>query len=338
MTGPCARAAVAALLATALGGCGPYAQVAQKLDVTARVAGDTWIATAPGDRSEVRLLLVGSPDAQGSAPFAFSALQMPVARGAAALTLQGQWGEVAGGSVTLWVQHVYTLPDETSASLLSRRGAYRDDVNQTVRLTVARTGDRLVVSGDDRLAGTYVPLGAALAGLGAATERDATCAFHVANLGIRSSEIRIVGFGGPGMTQYRGPENFVGTVAGTLRVSMAGGLSHPVTTITYSAFEDWGGLLVDGPQVTDVDSGGDGHMSGVLAFSIVPRAQDGSPGTAITGTIDYGGAGNPADAVQISNGTAVGGVYVTSLAGSGASRVSPQTAPSPSVSECLGLP
>ncbi len=332
------RALAPLLLAAALGGCGPYAEVAQKLDVTARVAGATWIATAPSDRTELRLLLVGTPDANGSAPFAFSALQMPVARGAAALTLQGQWGEVAGGAASLQIRHVYTLLDESAVSLLSRRGAYREDVNETVRLTVARAGDRLVVSGDDRLAGTYVPLGSALAGLGAATERDATCAFHLANLGIRSSETRIVGFGGPGMTQYRGPENFVGTVAGTLRVSMTGGLAHPLTTITYSAFQDWGGLQVDGPQVTDVDSGGDGHMSGVLAFSIVPRAPDGSPGTPITGTIDYGGAGNPADAVQISNGTAVGGVYVTGLAGGGAARLSPQTAPSPSVSECLGLP
>lgn len=329
------RAAAAALLALSMGGCGPYAEVAQKLDVTARVGGDTWIAAAPGDRTELRLLLVARPDADGAAPFAFSALQMPVARGAAALTLQGQWSEVAGGATTLQIRHVYTLPDESGASLLSRRGAYREDVSQTVRLAVARTGDRLTVAGDDRLAGTYVPLGAALSAIGAASERDAICAFHLANLGVRSSEVRIIGFGGPGMTQYRGPESFVGTVAGSMRVGMSGGTTHPVTTIAYTGFEDWGGHRVDGPQVTDVDSGGDGHMSGVLAFTLTPIAADGAPGAPLAGTIDYGGGGDP---VRIANGTAVGGVYAVALDGGGAARVSPEAPPSPSVSECLALP
>jgi hypothetical protein len=332
------RAAAAALLALSVGGCGPYAEVAQKLDVTARVAGDTWIAAGPADRTELRLLLVAQPDADGTAPFAFSALQMPVARGAGVLTLQGQWREVAGGATTLQIRHVYTLPDESGVSLLSRRGAYREDVDQTVRLAVARTGERLAISGDDRLAGTYVPLGAALSALGGATGRDATCAFHLANLGLRSSEARIIGFGGPGMTQYRGPETFVGTVAGSLRVAMSGATTHPLTTITYSAFEDWGGQRVDGPQMTDVNSGGDGHMSGVLTFALTPVSAGGTPGAAITGTVDYGGGANAADAVQIANGTAVGGVYVVTLDGGGAARVSPQDAPSPSVSECLALP
>jgi len=74
-------------------------------------------------------------------------------------------------------------------------------------------------------------------------------------------------------------------------------------------------------------------MSGVLTFALTPLALDGSAAAPITGTIDYGGAGNPADAVQISNGNAVGGVYVTSIGGGGSARVSPQTAPAPSMSE-----
>jgi hypothetical protein len=79
-------------------------------------------------------------------------------------------------------------------------------------------------------------------------------------------------------------------------------------------------------------------MSGVLTFALEPLALDGSAAAPITGTIDYGGAGNPADAVQISRGNATGGVYVTSIDGGGTARVSPETAPSPSVSGCLGLP
>ncbi len=327
----------AALLAVALGACGPYAEVAQRLDVTARVAGDTWIA-AGADRTELRVLLVGTPGTDGTAPFAFTAMQMPLSRGTSAITLQGRWTEVgAGGATTLLVEHAYTLPDEGSVSVLSRRGAWREDVRRTVRLTVTRDAGRLIVAGDDQLAGTYVALGEALGRLGSAAERDAACAFQVANLDIRSSEIRIIGFGGPGMTQYQGAETFVGTVAGSMRVSMSGFL-HNTTTITYGAFEDLGGVRIDGAQITDADSGGDGHMSGVLAFALLPRAPDGAAAAPITGTIDYGGGGDADDAIRISSGNAAGGVYLTSIAGGGSARVRPETPPSPSVSECLALP
>lgn len=328
----------AALLALALGACGPYAEVAQKLDVTPQVPAHTWIAAVGPERTELRVLLVGDPGDDGSAAFAFTAMQMPISRGTSAITLQGTWTEVgASGAAELQIQHAYTLPDESSVSVLSRRGAWREDVRRDVRLTVTRDAGRLIVAGDAELDGTYVALAEALGRLGFATERDAACAFQITNLGIRSSEIRIIGFGGPGMTQYHTTATYVGTIAGSLRVSMSGFLDN-TTTIEYSAFEDLGGVRVSGPQITEADSGGDGHMSGVLTFTLEPHAPDGSAAAAITGTIDYGGAGNPAEALQISNGNAVGGVYVTSIAGGGSARVSPETAPSPSVSDCLGLP
>ncbi|WP_242360075.1 hypothetical protein [Anaeromyxobacter sp. SG17] len=328
-------APAAALVALALGACGPYAEVAQKLDVTARVAGDTWIAA---DGAEVRVLLVGTSSSDGSTPFAFTSMQMPISAGTSASTLQGTWAETGSeGRATLRVEREYTLPDERTTSLLSRRGAWRTDERRTLQLTVIRDGGRLVLAGDAALAGTYAAFGAALARLGTATARDAACAFQIANLGIRSSEIRIIGFGGPGMTQYQRAETYVGTVAGNLRVSQSG-FTHNTTTILYSAFEDLGGARVDGPQVTDANSGGDGHMSGVLTFVLQPRSPDGSAATPVTGSIDYGGAGNPADAVQISNGSASGGVYVVSIEGGGSARVSPETPPSPSVAECLRLP
>lgn len=338
MRRPIARRAPAVLLALALGACGPYAELAQKLDVTARVAGDTWIAAVGPDKAEVRVLLIGRPGDDGSAAFAFTAMQMPISRGTSAITLQGRWTEVgSSGATTLQVAHEYTLPDESSVPILSRRGSWREDVPLTIRLTVTRDAGLLVVAGDAGLAGTYVALGEALGRLASPTDWNAACAFQIANLGIRSSEVRIIGFGGPGMTQYQQAETYVGTVAGSLSVSMSGFIQN-TTIISYSAFEDLGGVRVSGPQRTDADSGGDGHMSGVLAFSLTPLAPDGSPAAPITGTIDYGGAGNPADAVQISNGNATGGVYITTIDGGGSARVSPETAPSPSASECLGLP
>jgi hypothetical protein len=329
------RAPAPLVAALALAACGPYANLAQKLDVTARVAGDTWIAAAGADRTEIRVLVVGRPDGDGFAPFSFAAMQFPISRGSAATMLQGTWSEAgAAGATTLQVAHSYVLPEESSVGILGRRGTWRDDAPRTIKLTVTRDAGRLVVAGDPAIAATYVALDEALGRLGAATERDAACAFQIANLGIRSSEARIIGFGGPGMTQYQQAETYIGTLAGSLRVSMTGFTSNR-TTIEYAAFVDLGGVRVDGPQITEANSGGDGHMSGVLSFSLA-SATSGTP--PVTGTIDYGGAGDAAAAVQISNGNAVGGVYVTALDGGGTARVSPATPPAPSVAECLALP
>jgi hypothetical protein len=342
MRAACSRAAttVAALAIVApLAACGPYAEVAQKLDVTTPItSGETWIAVAGPDRSELRVLVVGAPPEGGSAEFSLTTMQMPISAGTSATALQGTWREeTRAGTATFTAARQYTLPDERGTPLLARRGVWRADVSRVLGVTVARAGGLLVLAGDPTLAGTYVRFRAALAALGASTARDAACAFQLSNLGIRSSEVRIIGFGGPGMTQYQTAATYVGTLAGSLRVSEQGFLDN-TTTITYSGFVDLGGVRVDGPQITDADSGGNGQMSGTLAFALEPLAADGSVPPPITGTIDYGGAGNPADAVQISSGFATGGAYVIVLAGGGAAKVSPATAPSPSVAECLALP
>ena len=97
-------------------------------------------------------------------------------------------------------------------------------------------------------------------------------------------------------------------------------------------------MRVGGPQTTKANSGGNGHMEGVMSFTLSPTAAAGGAAPPpITGTIDYGTT-DPSSAIQISNGNAVDGVYVTAIDGGGTARVPPQTAPSPSVSECLGLP
>lgn len=281
------------------------------------------------------MLLIAKPDANGIAAFAFTSMPNPPAVAApAATTLQGTWTEFgSAGAVTLRVAHTYVLKDESSVGLLSRRGSSRDDTQYTIPITVGRDGVRLVVSGADSLAGTYVPFVETLAVLGTATERDAACAFQIFNLAIRSSEARIIGFGGPGMTQYLHSETYVGTVAGSVRVSLSGGLSGSTTTIAYSGFEDFGGVRVSGPQVTSADSGGDGHMSGTMTFTIMPMPMDPAAASTITGTVDYGG-------IRISNGNASGGAYLSSIDGGATAQVDGAATAvfSPSAADCLALP
>jgi hypothetical protein len=329
----------AVLLAFAAGSCGRYAELAQKLDVTGRFVGDTWItAVDPSggtDRTQVRLLLVGKPDANGVAPFAFSAVNVTHSRGDSVYTLEGSWVEPPPpGTTTLDVAHEYTMPDESTTPILNRVGTQRSDDRFQISLTVARSAGRLAVSGDARLTGTYVLLTEALANLSTATQADAACAFQVANLPMLRSQGRIIGFGGPQLLQYTQPASYVGTFAGSMVIRFSGSLSKNHTQMDYGGFVDVGGVVVDGPMITDANSSGNGAMSGVMRFEFDPVAPDGTPLTAIKGTIDYG-----ANAIQIVSGNADGGFYTVALdAGGPTALVPPETAPSPSVAVCLALP
>ena len=337
MTRPSRNGGRAVLLALSLAACGPYGELAQKLDVTARIAGDTWIAAGPNRATDTRVLLVGRPDPNGVAPFAFTCVaddcptpvpvkNVPPPIGAA--TLQGTWSEVgSGGDATLRVAYTYATPADTGAQA---GGSQRNDTPYALHLTVVRTGNRLVVSGDPQLSGTYVALSDALAGLGTATARDAACAYQVASLSIQGSETRIIGFGGGGMVQYRQPATYVGTIAGSVTVSMSG-LTPPIEMrIRYDGFEDEGGVRLDGTQVTTTGWDGKGSMSSVVRFTIAPPSLDpATVTTPITGGIDYSGI--------TLNGTASGSYHVT-IDGGGTGDVSAVGAPSPSVAECLNLP
>ncbi len=326
----------ATLLALAAAGCGPYTNVAQKLDVTARVVGDTWIAK--GDPWETRVLLIGKPDADGRAPFSFSSVVVALSRGTSVYTLQGTWTEVGTTGALLDVNYEYTMPDESSnPDIWSRHGTERSSSSTKMSLTAMRSGSQLVVSGNSTIAGTYVPLVEALGNLSsqAPTPSDeAACAFQVANLGMLRSQGRILGFGGGTMTTYWNAATFIGTVSGSLTITLVG-LSNNTTTIQYDQFEDIGGVIVDGPMITDANDKGTGSMRGVTAFTFKPVAADGTPGSEITGTIDYGAGDN---AVKIDNGNADGGYYTIAIAGGGTALVAPATPPSPSVWDCLARP
>jgi hypothetical protein len=329
--------AVAGALAVVagLGACGPYAQLAQKLDVTAQIAGDTWIAAAGPGRSATRILLVARPDADGNAPFAFS--ELPSGAKVDTTTIQGTWTEVgSAGDVTLHVAHSYVLPGDNS-------GARRDDSSRTIRITATRVGSQLVLTGDPALAGTYVGLAEALRKLGAPAQVSAACAFLIPNLAVMTADIRIIGFGGNSMYQYQRPATFVGTIAGSVRVgvdiSLTGNNAH--TTIGFSGFQDFGGVTLDGTQVTDTSLAANGHMSGVLRFALTPAAPDPTGvSTPIQGSIDYGSA-QPGNAIQINNGYPTGGSYLMSVDGGVSNVLVPVdivNTPSSAVADCLALP
>lgn len=315
-----------ALVLVALTGCGslgPYADVGQKLDVGLRITGgEAWVAVAD---PEVRILVLGRTPDGLPAQFAFSALSIPIGAGLSGRTIQGIWQE-HGGTMILTDQTEYALPDERAIGLDSRRGSYRQDgVDRAIILAETRTDTRLTIAGDPGVAGSYVPLAAALGHLGTATAQDASCAYYVANLTVMTTQVRIVGFGGPGMLQYRSPETFEGTLAGEVRVAMSGGLFSPDVQIAYSQLSDFPGVQLDGAQQTHTDAGGNGRTEGTLHFTI----QGSAPAPAITGAVVYD--------LDITDGYAGGGQYQITIDGGASGTASPVGPPSPPIATCLGI-
>jgi hypothetical protein len=318
-----------ALAAALVAGCiGPYSEVGQKLDVGLRVTGgEAWIAAVGTD---VHILVLGSTPDGASAQFAFSRLSLPIAAGVSSHALQGTWQE-HGGTMFLEVQTEYDLADERSTALRSRQGARRqDDVNRLVQLDVSRSAGQLAVSGDPTLAGTYLPVSAALAHLGTTGPDDPACAFSVANLAVMTTQVRIIAFGGPGMLQYRNAQDFEGTIAGTVNVVMQGGLTSPDVFITFDRLQDFPGVQLDGQQHTPTSAGGDGTTEGTLLFTFQPQPVGGAPLAPITGSLEYH--------LTIANGTASGGSYTIAIDGGAIGTASPVEPPTPAIATCLGLP
>jgi hypothetical protein len=329
---------LAALVAGALAlACGPYVNLGEQLDVTVSLAdGETWIA-GNADGTDVRVLVLAESKDGVPAGFSLASIQFPVTAGLTASELQGEWVAGAGTAATFRVRSVYTLPDESDRSPFSRVGAHRDAVDVTSQVTIERTGDALVLAGDPSLAGHYLRLRRAVAALGTTTPHDAACAFQLMNVATQAFYVRVLGFGGALMLQYKDPASYLGTIGGSGQVRLEGSLNTK-TTFTFVGLVELSGTHLEGVQTTTADTSGDGEMGGVLTWTIVPVGASGEELPALVAHVDFGGGGDPADAVQITRGNASGGHYAVTLDGGGAARISPVTAPSPSVTECLTLP
>jgi hypothetical protein len=156
--------------------------------------------------------------------------------------------------------------------------------------------------------GRYTNLYDVVADIDLSTQAGAEDAFRLVNLPLFTSQVRLLGFGGGGMTQYiSAPGTFVGLAredapeapnAYNVRVQA---FTTPNTDIDYIDFEDFSGVVLDGLQETDVNISGNGSMHGVLTWTL-SDGMDPVAGVALRGTIDY-------ENIQIGNGVASGGTY-----------------------------
>jgi len=312
----------AALLGVVFLAClGPYPNVGERLDEVDVVKGTSFIAL---DAGAPRILILAPFDGGNIAPFTRIDEQQP----RAVQTLQGTYSGDATNLLKLTFSSttLFSLPNEASKPVSGRAGASRRQLSppmQSVAHIEGSTEEVLDLSGSGDVAGHYLTLLGRTAVITGTDATATTCAFHMFNLAVESSEARIPGFNSAGMTQYLNRvEPFQGILSGSVSVGLVG-LFSPVVTLTYSDYADFQGVTLNGVQVSSTNASGDGVLSGVVSFRI-----DRKELPPLEGTVDYG-------EVTLSGGNESGD-YVVTLDGGSRVRV-PTGHRVPPLEQCLGL-
>jgi len=300
---------------------GPYPNVAEKLDGVEGVNGTSYIAL---DAGAARILILAPFDGGRTAPFTRIDEQQP----RAVQTIQGTYeGDATNAlNVTFSSTTLFSLPNEASKPVSDRVGASRHQLSPPMESKVhvdSSTDSVLDLSGSGDIAGHFLRLLGRTALITGNDANATACAFHLANLAVESSEARIPGFNSAGLTQYLNREEpFDGILSGTVTIGLVG-LFSPVTTNTFRNYADFEGVVLEGQQVSSTDTGGNGALSGILAFKI---GRDGLP--PIEGSVDY-------REVTITGGNESGN-YLVTLDG-GATFPVPTGRRVPPLEQCLGL-
>jgi len=302
--GRSAPPAVLLLAVTIVLGCEKtgYPDLGEPIDQTLVCAGPTssWIrlATAPGDVDYLdgsslfaagetlhEIVLLGAvdpsdPPAQGC----FDTFQVgppgEIPTGALYLR-QGSFERLAGDPAAppeLEVEEVIDFMFKPSPQLdiLQRLGSVRVPLStaRTRQLSLRMEGDELVIT-EGGVEARYVNFNrlaaAILLDTGIDLDERSRVAGNFFNLSMLSTQSRLLGFGGAGMTQYLGGNDstFACNTSGEFNVGAGGQLiqNNIVTTIDFRACEDFTGMVLDGPQITKVTASGNGGMENPVDFS-----------------------------------------------------------------------
>jgi hypothetical protein len=289
---------VCALLLCA--GCEPgYANLGEPLDPLvpfSREATSFLRTSATG----TELVILELPGGQRTGRIAYFTL----ARDGASSLQEGSYLLVGEELVTSFATD-YRRANETSRSPMSRTGSKVTQL-QPLRLwdatvTLGVDDEELIVvdgTGTRRL----TPLVEAIDTLAAQTPLNPQLLLRTCYLQIYSSQLRIPGFGGVGMTEYYNRTGeFVGILGGKQEVRMEN-LMSPDSSFTFTDYSDLPGWSLNGTFATSTDTAGDGSMSGSVTTELA------TSGAALEVTIEFG-------AVELSGGTDSGGTYELTVGG-----------------------
>lgn len=189
---------------------------------------------------------------------------------------------------TWTVDYGYDFTRQPGTSLLERNGSFRIEVlpPEQRSIELIRRDDQLVltVNGESK---TFESLTAIAESLDVRDPNELRYFVRLLNVGLLTSQIRVLGFGGPGMRSYTEPANFAGLVsgeAGRLFVGVDVSIGNVNATLDYQEFSDIPGMTLSGPQLVNTNWQGDGNMGGTQSVSF---ASDLSSPPFFTAEADY---------------------------------------------------
>lgn len=195
----------------------------------------------------------------------------------------------------------YYFDYEPELSLLARHGADRDDFDPPITepIVMQMDGAQMIMTyqGEPRRLTSILDV---IDAVDYSTQEGAEDLFRLYNLPLFTSQVRILGFGSSGMTQYLDVTvPFAGTIENFLTVSVRD-ILNPKTDIIYVEFKDLTGITHDGNIFAAVGLSGSGMNDGNVSFRM-----DGNVAR-IRGDVSY------AD-LEIRRGVAGGGTYTMTL-------------------------
>ncbi len=294
-------------LSTACDG-GPYPRIGAPNDPLGALSGDVVTALRPAGSDGLDILVIGRIDEEsGEGPF-----RRVTMVGNATETVAGSWS-LSGEEVELQLDVRWTRPDESDLPPTQTGGTQVEEIDEQSSHTLTYESGLLEFDGEP-----YQPMPDMMAAITPGDREAALDAFAVYALTLEVGYGRVLGFGGPGMTQYFGnPTSFVGLVAGEQVVSLDKPLS-PVNRFDYLAFQELVGFEVDGRQVTETNvSGSEGFMWGTVDFQWMPPGDEQVEvldAHGWSGSVFYGNS-DGSDAVRIDGGDPASGTYGVTLQG-----------------------
>jgi hypothetical protein len=280
--------------------CEPgYANLAEPLDPLVPFTKAATSFVLPS-RDGTEVLTLELPGTSRTGRIAF----LELARDGATHMREGAYAVVDGELVTSFSTD-YRRGNESSRSPMSRIGS------ETTQLNPPRLWDAVVRVRDDPLEVTIddisgkrvlLPLDSAVDLLADSSRIDPTLVLRACYLQVYSSQVRVPGFGGAGMTEYLDHDGeFGGLLTGTQTVRMEGLLS-PVNTFTFTDYSDLAGWTLDGRFSSSTNTAGDGSMAGELDARLTTSSHQ------LRVVLSYGD-------VELSGGTDSGGTYGVTVNG-----------------------
>ena len=148
----------------------------------------------------------------------------------------------------------------------------------------------ITVTGDSIVAGEYISSAQFFDTVLQSREEQAQCFYEAADIAISTSQMRIPGFGGKGMTQYLGNSYpYSGRVAGVLNVRLDNLLS-PKSTFSFVDQQEFPELTLGGTQTSQTGISGSGWQFGAFTatFEWNLTGADAAASKTLAGTISFG--------------------------------------------------